>query len=53
MKATAAQIVEIKNTLVASVSMVRKSGDRAVMRETVLRIRQLCGILEVRAAAMK
>ena len=48
MKATTAQIKEILSGLEANVSTARKSGNRNLMRETVLRIRQLRGILEVR-----
>lgn len=51
-KATAAQIVKIKNHLLAGIPAVRKSGNREMMREMVMRIRQLCGILEVRAQRM-
>lgn len=48
MKATATQIKQILASLEANVSTARKSGDRNLMRETVLRIRQLRGILQVR-----
>ena len=48
MKATTAQIKEILAGLEANVSTARKSGDRSLVRETVLRIRQLRGLLEVR-----
>ena len=51
-KATAAKIVKIKNHLLAGIPAVRKSGNREMMREMVMRIRQLCGILEVRAQRM-
>ena len=49
MKATTAQIKETLANLEANVSAARKSGNRNLVRETVLRIRQLRGILEVRA----
>lgn len=47
----AAQIIEIRNALRAGISIVRKSGDRGLMRETITRIRQLAGLLEARAKA--
>lgn len=48
MKATTAQIKEILANLEANISTARKSGDRNLMRETAIRIRQLRGLLEVR-----
>jgi hypothetical protein len=52
-KATATEIVKLKNILIAGIPAVRKSGDRAMMRNMVLRIRQLAGILEVRCQRMQ
>lgn len=48
MKATNQQIKEILGHLTNGMKAIRKSGDRQMMREAVLRIRQLRGILEVR-----
>lgn len=42
------KIQEIVRYLERGLSTIRKSGDRAMMREAILRIRQLRGILEVR-----
>jgi hypothetical protein len=50
MKATSEQIKEILGHLENGLSVIRKNRDRGMMRETVIRIRQLRGILEVRAA---
>lgn len=44
-----AQIKALLATLEGQVGTARHSGDPAVMRETAMRIRQLRGILEVRA----
>ena len=47
-KTDTAVINEILATLTNGVSAIRKSGDRQMMREAVIRIRQLRGILELR-----
>ena len=39
------QIAYVLMTLENGLSTIRKSGDREMMRETVIRIRQLRGIL--------
>lgn len=49
MKVTAAQIKQILAHLEASIPAARQSRDRALMAETILRIRQMRGLLEVRA----
>jgi hypothetical protein len=51
-KATAAQMVALKNELINGLSTIRKSGDRAMMRDAILRIRQIAGILEAKARVM-
>lgn len=51
-KATASEIVKLKNALIEGVPSIRKSGNREMMRETVIRIRQLAGILESRCLRM-
>lgn len=48
MKATISQIKQILSVLESVVSTARKSRDRRLVAETVLRIRQLRGILESR-----
>jgi len=50
MKATTAQIKEILTNLEGGLSTIRKTGDRSMMRDAVMRIRQLRGLLEIRGA---
>lgn len=41
---------EILVILTNGLSTIRKSGDRQMMREAIIRIRQLRGILEVKSS---
>jgi len=48
MKATSKQIKWIEAQLVAGLPTIRKAKNRQMLREAVLRIRQLRGILQLR-----
>ena len=48
-KASATQIIEIRNALLQSIPAIRHTGNRELMHETVIRIRQMEGILQARA----
>lgn len=48
MKATTQQIREILGHLENGLSTIRRNRDRSMMRDAVIRIRQLRGILQVR-----
>jgi hypothetical protein len=43
------QIREIERTLTQGLSVIRRTRDRSFLREAVMRIRQLRGILELRS----
>jgi len=47
-KATNQQIKWIESNLVAGLSTIRKHRDRKMMRDAVMRIRQLRGIMQLR-----
>jgi hypothetical protein len=49
-KKAASEIITLRNTLLAQVRPTRMTGNRELMHELVIRIRQLDGILEARAS---
>jgi hypothetical protein len=49
MKKSASEIISLRNTLLSQVRPTRLTGNRELMHELVIRIRQLDGILEARS----